>query len=139
MLKAKCAIDWHALPRAHQIRIPIVYLRFTHDTISDVFSGCDRKNIQETAMMLWRAGDGWRDMGIPSLDVVLDAECRVWSLDNRRLASFRMFQSLVEFVVDWPCTIHLHHAKFRPSRALTTKNEGLGVKHLSRQERLAAS
>lgn len=139
LIEARWNSRWWKKPEGKVVDIPVVLLRWTHDTIGDRYSD-SRQLVHETASVLWKAGatwrEKWRELRIPDLDVVIDADCRFWSLSNRRLASLRMLQALVPSQIVAPCKVYLHHDKFNKCRSLSTKNCGLGIDFLSRQERL---
>merc|ERR1719401_2545349 len=87
--------------RGQELEIPVSLIRWTHDTITDHFG--DRFPLERTTMQLWRSKDD-KDRAniighIAPLDVVIDIEGRFWSINNRRLAAYRMFQALSSTMV----------------------------------------
>ena len=113
--------------------VPVKCLRWTHNGINSNFQPSDGSgdlSIFDTAEAIWRAGPQYwkRGLDIPNLHVVMDSQGRLWSLSNRRLASFRMAQSLTNETLLVRCFIYRKHGKFVRGRSLTTTNDGTGVR-----------
>lgn len=113
--------------------IPAICLRWTHKGISRRFK--DNRKLTHTVEDLFYGGRRWWEtMDIPPLVVVLEGG-RLWSLSNRRLAAFRMLQGVTNETVWVKCRVHkTYHRRFSEVRALSTENEGRGVRPNSEEE-----
>jgi len=113
-------------PNSFKHYVPALCIRWTHDCISRRFKQ-DQRTIFETAEEIIRNGPKyWNYMRITPLEVVY-SDGQLWSLSNRRLASFRMAQALSADTLLVECIVFTEHRKFSPTKSQTTRNEGTGV------------
>ena len=119
-----------------EMDIPIHVLRWSQANINNYFKDTSQ-TVFEACQELWMQWDSGVQAHLPRLEVVFCNDGKFWSLDNRRVAVYRMLQSLVGDVVLVPCCVYLleqsSSAQF-PRRILRaywqkmkTENEGLGV------------
>eukprot|EP00928_Gymnodinium_smaydae_P020665 TRINITY_DN17997_c0_g1_i1.p1 TRINITY_DN17997_c0_g1~~TRINITY_DN17997_c0_g1_i1.p1 ORF type:complete len:479 (-),score=54.34 TRINITY_DN17997_c0_g1_i1:90-1502(-) len=114
-----------SIGREHTTWIPIMCLRWTHDGIHGQLCFQSGARITDLVLSMWRSGYTYSPH-VPALDVVVDEAGNFWCLSNRRLAAYRMLQSLCAETVWAECYVYgTSHRKFASSK--TTRNGGIGV------------